>query len=73
MKLDQKRRLVGHHEYALLDHHTLDVVVLHDHVLLKYLYCVRFLGVLALGEHHLAEAALTEHLQEVEIGHLDRV
>ena len=38
----------------LLGHSALDVVVLHDHVLLQDLDGVHILGVLLLGQHHLS-------------------
>lgn len=57
----------GEGEDAFLRHGALHVVVLQDHILLEYLDGVDFLGALQLRKHHLAEAALAQHLDEVEI------
>lgn len=73
VKLNEKGRLGAHGEHSLLDHDALDVVVLHDHVLLEHFYCIQLVGVLALGEHDLAERALAEYHEEVEVGGLHRV
>ena len=46
----------GEGEDPLLGHGALDVVVLHDHVLLQDLDRVHLLGILLLREHHLKQA-----------------
>ena len=73
MKLDKKGRLGTHSKHTLLDHDTLDVVVLHDDVLLEHFYCIQLVGVPSFGEHDFAEAALAEYHEEVEVGRFHRV
>ena len=51
----------------LLGHGALDVVVLHDHVLLQDLDGEDLVRVLLLGQHDLAEGALAEDLEEAEV------
>ena len=58
MHLNEERGLVGQGEHSLLDHGTLDVVVLDDDVLLEDFDGVELVGALALGQHHLRERSV---------------
>lgn len=73
MKLYEEWRLAGLRQHPLLHHRALDVVVLNDDVLFENFDCVKLVGAFAFGQHHLAERALSEDHQEVEIGGTDDV
>ena len=59
--------LVGDQKHALLRPGAFDLVVLDDEFLFQHFYRVQLLRCLGFGEHHLAEVALAEHCEEVEV------
>lgn len=67
MQRCQKRMLGSQRQDPLLCHRALDVLVLQDHVLLQYLDGVHVTCGLLLGQYDLAEAALAEDFDEVEV------
>ena len=73
MQLHKKWWLLTESQHFLLDHDTVDVVVLDNDVLFQDLDGVQLFRVLAVGEEHFAKAALAEHHQQIEVGELDRV
>lgn len=58
----------GQSEDPPFRHHAVDVVVLNQHDLLEHLQRKDFSRPSILGEHHLPEAALAQHLEHLEIG-----
>ena len=67
MKLYKERRFLRQSKNPLLDHGTVDVVVLDDDVLLEDLDGVQLIRPLPLRQHHLAEGALAQDHQVVEV------
>ena len=53
VKLDEERRLLGQSEDPLLNHGTVDVIVLDDDVLLEDLDGVKLVSPLSLSQHNL--------------------
>ena len=58
VKLDEERRLLGQSEDPLLNHGTVDVIVLDDDVLLQDFDCVQLVCALPLSQHHLHTGCL---------------
>lgn len=53
MKLDKERRFLRQSEDSLLNHGTINVIVLDDDVLLQDFDCVQLVCPLPLSQHHL--------------------
>ena len=73
MQLHKKWRLLTESQHFLLDHDTVDVVVLYDDVFFQDFNGINFLSVLSLGKHHLAKAALTKNLEKIKVRCFHRV
>lgn len=72
-ELHEEWRLLGQREHPALSHGAVNVVVLHELVLLEDLNGELLLGTFTLGEHHLPEAALPEQQHEREVARLRNV
>ena len=67
MKLYKKRRLLCQSKHSLLNHGTVNIIVLDDDVLLEDLNGVQLIRSLPLCQHDLAEGALAQDHQVVEV------
>lgn len=73
MQLHQEWWLLRQRQHTLLHHSALDIVVLDDDVFLQDLDGEKIVGALSLGQHHLAEGALAQHHQEIEVGGANQI
>ena len=78
MQRNEKRRLAVHRQDSFLDSGTVDVVVLHDHVLLEHLDGVQLVRTFPLGQHYLPHTVTpltTLNLQQIifaeDVGNLN--
>lgn len=67
MQRREERMACGKRQYPLLRHCAVDVVILEDCVLLQHLDGVNLVGAFAFGQHDLAEGALAQDFNKVEV------